>query len=159
MTSLHDRLDSWPEPWKPNAGDKLVGTVAAVEVRDGGYGEYPIVTVVGDDGVEHAFHGFHTVAQRELARQRPEPGDTIGVAYHGRDEAKGYERYRVIVERAATDDGGPDWDTIGAQADAELGDEEPPADEAPVVETAAEPAVAAGSVPPPEEPPDEELPF
>ena len=97
-------------------------------MRDSDYGDpYPIVTVERDDGTEVAFHGFHTIARRELANKRPQVGDTIGIAYHGCADAKpgmsGAELYKIIVER----DGTPppiDW---GAVAPAEGGNEEQPA--------------------------------
>ena len=102
MRSIDDRLDSFAEAWKPEPGDKLIGTVVDLDERDSAYGDepYPIVTVETDDGNELAFHAFHTVARNELAKQRPAIGDRIGIAYHGKQDGKNYESYRVIVERA-----------------------------------------------------------
>jgi hypothetical protein len=117
MASLEDRLDSFPEAWKPEAvGDKLVGRVVDVDVRESKYGDpYPIVVVETEDGTERAFHGFHTISRRELAKQKPQVGDRIGIAYHGRSEPSepgmsGAELYKVIVEK---DEPAPvDWDAI-----------------------------------------------
>lgn len=123
---LEDRLDEFPKGWRPKPGDKLVGVVTGIDVRDGDYGRYPVVTVETEDG-EIAVHAFHTVLKRELARQRPRPGERIGIAYHGRDEGKGYERYRLAVDREAEPDAGPDWDEIGEQAERELSGDDPSA--------------------------------
>lgn len=118
MSSLEDRLDSTSEPWKPNEGDKLIGTVVDIDERDGGYGSYPIIVVLTDSGDQLAFHAFHTVAKSELAKARPVVGDRIGVKYLGKPEGKNYESYRITVAR---DDGRQqlDWDRIGAEAEAE----------------------------------------
>jgi hypothetical protein len=114
---------SSPEPWKPEVGANLVGEVIGVEQRDGEFGSYPIVIVITEDGSEFAFHGFHTVAKNELAKQRPAVGDKIAIKSFGRTEDdRGYERYRILVDKPQA---ALDWDAIGEQAEAELGEEEP----------------------------------
>ena len=65
---LSNMLDSFPEGWRPNPGDKLIGVVVGLETRDGGHGEYPIVSVRSDDGHDRAFHAFHTVVRSELEK-------------------------------------------------------------------------------------------
>ena len=119
--SLEDRLESFAEAWKPKVGDKLVGVVVDVDLRASDYGDpYPIVTVQRDDGTEVAFHGFHTVARRELAKKRPQIGDKIGIAYFGKGEPakpgmSGAELYKVIVEQAEPPS--VDWDAVAANTD------------------------------------------
>lgn len=101
-------------------GDKLVGTITALDERTSDYGTYPIVTVQTDEG-ETAFHGFHTVAKNEIARQRPEIGDEIAVKYFGiSSDDHGYERYRVLVDHKSAPATTPDWDKLGADAEREL---------------------------------------
>ncbi len=118
MTSIEDRLDSFAEAWRPTTpGDKIVGRVVDIDMRDSDYGDpYPIVTVETDDGAELAFHGFHTVARRELAKKKPQIGDRIGIAYHGKGEPakagmSGAELYKIIVER---EESPVDWDAVAA---------------------------------------------
>ena len=48
--SLTDMLDSFPEGWRPQPGDKLIGIVIALETRTTEYGDYPIVNVRTDGG-------------------------------------------------------------------------------------------------------------
>lgn len=126
-SDLSERVEKFPEPWKPEVGAKLVGEVIGVEQRDGEYGSYPIVVVMTGDGSEFAFHGFHTVAKNELAKQRPEVGDRIAIKYFGRtDDDRGYERYRILVDKPQQ---AVDWDAIGEQAEAEFeGDDDLPID-------------------------------
>jgi hypothetical protein len=119
--SISDRVDRFPEPWKPAPGDKLVGTVAGLDERTTEYGTYPIVTIQTDTGQELDFHAFHTVAKNELARQRPVVGDEIAVKYFGRDDERGYERYRVVIEHAQKPEAAVNWDTIASEAADELG--------------------------------------
>ena len=120
--ALEDRIDSFPEAWKPKTGDKLVGTVSELGERESEYHDtpYPIVTVTTDDGSELAFHGFHTVAKNELAKQRPSVGDRIGIKYFGKDEERGYERYRIVVEKAEPASSEPDWDAMAEETGQEL---------------------------------------
>lgn len=117
--SLAERVDSFPEAWRPKAGDKLVGTVVAIDMRDSEYGEepYPIVTIGTEDGDEFAFHGFHTVARNELSKQRPRVGDEIALKYFGKNEERGYERYRVLVIHADQPETPIDWDAVAVEAD------------------------------------------
>jgi hypothetical protein len=100
-TTFTDLLDSFPEGWRPQPGDKLIGVVIGLEKRTTEYGEYPIVTVRTDEGKDYAFHAFHTVAKGELEKLQPMVGDRIGIAYHGPHPTKGYERYRIVIARDA----------------------------------------------------------
>ena len=113
--SLEDRLDSTAEAWRPEAGDKIVGTVVDVDSRDGEFGLYPIVTVQTDTGDERAVHAFHTVLKREFAKRQPRPGERIGIKYLGKHE-RGYEAYRIVWAEVAA---APDWSAIGVEAEAE----------------------------------------
>ncbi len=102
--SIEAALDAdYATAWKPEPGDTLIGQVTEITERDGGYGVYPIVTVKRDDGEELALHAYHTVAQNELAEQRPQIGERIGIKYVGRvagKDAKGsYHAYRIKVDR------------------------------------------------------------
>lgn len=112
--SLEERLENPAEAWRPDPGEKLIGTIVDLDERESAFDEqpYPIVTVLTSQGNEHAFHGFHTVPRRELARLRPRVGERIGVAYHGR-HSRGYEHYTIRLDRDPT---APDWERIGAAA-------------------------------------------
>ncbi len=105
-----DRLDSFPEPWKPKAGDKLVGQIIGLDAREMEYGEYPIVTVMTEKGAEISFHAYHTVARNELAKLEPDIGETIGIKYFGKADGATYERYRILMlDRDAVQTKKPDW--------------------------------------------------
>ena len=94
-----------------------MGTVVEVGERTAFAGApYPVVVVRTEDGRDLAFHGFHTVAKEELARLTPKPGETIGIAYHGRPAGKDYELYRVKVMREEVE---PDWEGIRREAEVE----------------------------------------
>lgn len=109
MNSTHNvdaQVDrEFADAWRPDPGDKLVGDVVELGQRDGAYGAYPIVTVRRDDGTELALHAFHTVAQTELARARPQIGERIAIKYVGKktgaDGRSSYHAYKVAVDRQA----------------------------------------------------------
>jgi hypothetical protein len=100
-------------------GEMLIGQVVDVAERTGFAGErYPLVTVEQENGERVAFHAFHAVAKDELARLRPKVGELIGIAYHGRDPQKGYERYRLQVVREESGEA-PNWAAMRAVAESE----------------------------------------
>jgi len=122
MDDISSRVETFPEAWKPKAGEKIVGVIDYIGEFDGQFGSYPLL-VLHDEirDLELAFHAFHTVAKGELARQRPDIGDRIAIKYFGRDEEKGYERYRILVEKSEPDRELIDWDKHKRSAEAELG--------------------------------------
>jgi hypothetical protein len=118
MNSITDRLDAEHAPgWRPAAGEKVVGTVVALDEREGAYGSYPIVTLNTAEG-EVALHAFHEVLANELARVSPKLGDEIGVKYLGQHAEKGYHQYRV---RRADEGSDFNWGRYGAPAEPEAG--------------------------------------
>jgi hypothetical protein len=108
MTSLRDLVDKdYAEGWKPEAGDYLEGEIIEISKRDGGYGDYPIITVRQDDGNELAWHASPTIAKAQVADKQPNVGDRIGILYKGKLPKKSDPKveqhvYRVVVERGAT---------------------------------------------------------
>jgi hypothetical protein len=134
------------EGWRPNAGDRVVGTVVDISTTDGGYGPYAIVTLKTATG-EVAIHAFHTVLRRELARRRPKIGDELDITYVGKSKAgagnfgKGYDLYRV---RSDKDVAGYDWsrDLTDGEAFEQRDDDEPPIPPAPAPQTVVEQTVA-----------------
>ena len=116
MASIRDQLDSpfsFAEAWRPSKGDKLVGTVTALNMRDGEYGAYPVVTIREQGGGEYAAHAFHDVLKNELTRVRPQVGEQLGIAYDGKHPERGYHVYRVVSDSTPT---GVDWDSIARQS-------------------------------------------
>lgn len=140
--SLSDELDrDYAPAWRPEPGDKLVGVIAELSEREGYDGDpYPIVTVQADDG-SFAFHAFHSVAQNELARLRPQVGDEIGVKYEGvTKSANGRTTYHAYRIRTAGASAGVNWGRYGdgetvAEPDAPVDTADlpaPPADDEPL---------------------------
>jgi hypothetical protein len=116
MSNLQDQLDAEFAPaWRPAPGEKVVGTVVALDTRDGAFGRYPIVTL-NTGGEEVALHAFHEVLANELARLAPKIGDELGVKYLGQHTEKGYHQYRV---RRAGGSGGFAWGEFGTPDEGE----------------------------------------
>jgi len=97
-------LDATFEGWQPKPGDKLTGTILTRSTSDaGGYGSYPLLEILTDDGQGIALHCFHTVLKTAVERWDPKPGEYVGVKYlgklEGRGSFEGYEDYRMVVRR------------------------------------------------------------
>jgi hypothetical protein len=142
MSSLAERLDSFPEAWKPAEGDKLMGELADLSMRESEYGDpYPILTVQTEEGStmngkpitgEYAWHAFHTMSRSEVKRRRPQIGERVGISYHGQGVASpgmsAPEKYRLLVDRPKGQEPPVDWDKIApddAQPAADEGDSPP----------------------------------
>jgi hypothetical protein len=103
--SVDDKLDTeFAAASRPESGDKLIGKVVEIGERLGYNDEpYPIITVQPEHGEPLAVHAFHTVLRNELARQRPQIGEMVGIKYEGQfatETGRGrYHRYRVHVDR------------------------------------------------------------
>jgi hypothetical protein len=63
------------------------------------YGEVRTVVVADDNGDEHSVWLFTTVILNEFRKQRPKPGERIGLRYLGKHPEKHYHRYRLMVDR------------------------------------------------------------
>lgn len=126
MSSLEDRLDQDVVGWKPDAGDKVLGTLVTVTEREGEYGPYPYLEVEQSDGSIIGVHAFHTVLKNEIAQQEPEVGDEWGAKYHGKVTGKKIGKYGKPVEfekyttvhspKVAVPPTAPDWNKLQEEA-------------------------------------------
>jgi hypothetical protein len=89
------------ESWQPEPGEKLAGTITGFDSRDGGYGEYPIVTVEQEGGERAAVHAYHAALKRQLGRANPAVGDPITITYAGKvapaSGGNAYHSYTLTV--------------------------------------------------------------
>jgi hypothetical protein len=113
--ALSERLDrDFAPAWRPSPGDKLVGRIVEMNVREQTmYDDYVVVTIRTDDDDEWAVHCLHSVLANEFKRANPQISDLVAVKYNGerqRQNGKGtFHHYRVIKE--ATDTGNV-WDRV-----------------------------------------------
>lgn len=94
-----DELDQEPviaEAWIPdNEGDTIIGVVESVTVYTGGeYDDYPVVTLVTDDGELRAVHCFGTVLAGHVADDGPAKGDRYAIRYAGERQSKNGRTYK-----------------------------------------------------------------
>jgi hypothetical protein len=119
-STLESRLDEpYAEAWRPAPGESLIGEVAALDTRISSYDgttPYPVVTVRRADGTTAAFHGYHTVAKAELAKLEPQIGESIGIKYIGKPPGKGYEAYRIVLDRNRP---AVDWQKMASEGSGE----------------------------------------
>lgn len=126
MTSLADRLDQDNAPsWRPDDAkaegvhdNPLIGKFVGMDQGSTSYGPCWIMTVEQEGGDEVAVWLFHEVLKNELARAKPQPGETIGIKYVGKTKPKGggneFHNYRVKVDRAAADQDF-NWGRLGVE--------------------------------------------
>lgn len=122
--SFDDALDRDTQGWKPDVGDKIVGTIVALDQRDSDYGgTYPIVVLrpEPDEGFNVAVHAFHTVLKNELAKLQPLVGERIAIVYRGIPDGRKYENYGVVIDRKPAEVPAPDWKKMRTESDAALG--------------------------------------
>lgn len=97
----------YAEGWRPNPGDVIVGVVTDISMGHNEWGSYPIVTVKPDDGEAVAIHAFHTSLMNQFTELQPRQGETIGVAFKGKQRTKDGKRevavYRVKVKGRTAD--------------------------------------------------------
>jgi hypothetical protein len=80
-----------PDAWIPvSAGEILEGAVIDLNV---GYSDlrqanYPILTIVDDNGVEVKVHAYATALHNEIYTKQPIPGERVTITYYGQGEAK-----------------------------------------------------------------------
>ena len=105
--------DGWPAAWQPEPGDILVGKVLRYSVGEGSFG--PVHTCLIEEentGKRWSLWLSSTVLLRLFQRERPRPGERIGLRYEGKDPEEGYHRYLLLVDREETV---PDFHALGGE--------------------------------------------
>lgn len=96
-----------PEPWiAEEEGDSIFGEIEEVGTRDGDYGEYPVVTVLTENGEVFTIAGFGTVLKGKLEGLTDDDiGRKIGVKLVGEKQSKAgkdYKDWRVVLSARET---------------------------------------------------------
>jgi hypothetical protein len=103
VRNLFDELESWqgwPEAWRPQPGDILVGFIDGYDVGYTSYGEVRTVIVTREETNQKVSVWLSsTVLLNLFQKHKPRPGERIGLKYLGKDREKGYHRYRLVVDR------------------------------------------------------------
>lgn len=105
--------DGWPESWRPEPGDVLVGRVAHYDRGVTPYGEVRTCVLEEDNGQRWTVWLSSTVLLELFKRERPQVGERIGLKYLGKHPEHGYHRYRLIVDRAPAP---ADFTPLGGEA-------------------------------------------
>jgi hypothetical protein len=109
--TLADRVDSFPDPWLHEPGDKLVGEVIELTKVDKSFGPYSLITVLVTEpgsteqggtaipaGTERVWHPFRTVPENELKKLAARIGDLIAAKYFGVRDGTDYKPYRIVLD-------------------------------------------------------------
>lgn len=90
--------------WEPTeVGDTVVGYVGAIEYVETKNGEMPVVAIDTKDGARVKVYCGRTRLRKQLAKNKVQPGDALGIRYEGEKASKSggnrYFDYRVDVVR------------------------------------------------------------
>ena len=115
IDAMLDSADDYAAAWIPEkAGDQITGTVVSRSSRDGGYGDYPIVTIQPAKGDALAVHATNVAIKAKVLEKNPQAGDEIGIRFLGEATSKGgntYKNFKVVVTKktieSALDDNAP----------------------------------------------------
>lgn len=83
---LQEMRASHPDVWIPvEVQDSLEGEVVDIDTAwsDARGDYYPLLTILTTDGVEMKWHAFETVADSQVMKLQPLPGEHIVITYTG----------------------------------------------------------------------------
>ena len=86
---------SYPDTWRPEAGDTIVGKYVSMEEEVGKYSQNVYVLEDTETGAKTSVFG-NVVMDDKMAEA--EFGDTVGIKYIGKQ--KNYHNYNVVVRHA-----------------------------------------------------------
>jgi hypothetical protein len=112
MQELEIKLElDYADAWLPEEGESILGVITSISMGpDAGFGSYPIITILTNDGESKAVHAFHTVLKERLIDIRPAVDEIIGIKYvghvmpeDGTKNVNDYYAYKVLINRPDAD--------------------------------------------------------
>ena len=104
IDTMLDSADDFAAAWIPEkAGDQISGVVASRSSRDGGYGEYSILTIQPAKGEALAVHCTNVAIKAKVIEKNPQVGDEIGIRFLGEATSKTgntYKNFKVVVKKS-----------------------------------------------------------
>ena len=103
-TRLNKQSGEFPPSWYPETGEILVGELLYYTTAQTPHGEQRIA-VIRENQTEQTYSVWlsRMVLRAEFEKHAPEPGDCVGIKFHGQKTAKKgnpYFAYSVEVDRA-----------------------------------------------------------
>lgn len=89
--------------WSPEDGDRLAGELIRIDIVETEWGPRSLL-VVDDSKHGRIRYTAPSVLERLIQREKPQPGEVIGIVYAGkkhskRNEGHQYHDFRFIVDR------------------------------------------------------------
>lgn len=108
---------TFPPTAQVKPGDVLVGELLRYDEGTTRFGKAPIaVLAIEGSGEVVSLWLLHTVLRNEFAKQRPRPGERIGLKRFP-DSEEGYARWVLRIDRAQSDAEVPDFASYGQSHD------------------------------------------
>lgn len=101
----------YADAWLPVEGETILGVITSISMGpDAGFGAYPIITILTNDGESRAVHAFHSVLKDRLIDIRPAVDEIIGIKFvghvlpeDGTKNVNDYYAYKVLINRPDAD--------------------------------------------------------
>lgn len=85
--------------WTPEPGEAIAGEVIRYEKVTTKIGEGQLLQIKSETNDEIIDIWCATVLRRNLDAKNVQPGDSVGIKFHGIPEGKKYKDFSVIVEK------------------------------------------------------------
>ena len=90
--------EEYPDPWKPQPGDVLLGTIKSIDLQaPTPHGKCDVATIETREGEERALWLSNKVLRQSWKELQPKVRDRIGVKYEGRRESRSGRKYKVFT--------------------------------------------------------------
>lgn len=129
---LRKRADEgFAAAWQPEEPDEeVVGIVRRVTMQaPTSFGPSPVVELELQDGERISVWLYHTVLRRSFEREQVRLGELVLIRYLGKRRPEGggnaYDDYRLVVHRAGSSGGEPDWAEMADRYRDSLDDDQP----------------------------------
>jgi hypothetical protein len=106
---VDEERGSFPEPWKPEAGETLIGIVRDRRSVDTDDGQRDVLELERPDGTRVSVWLSRAVLREEIDRANPKLGDGLGIKYLGEREGKSGRPYHLYRVRRLPGDSSAAW--------------------------------------------------
>ena len=96
---LNEADTEWPPCWRPQEGETLVGTILRYSSGQTQYGPCRTAILQRADGKRVSLWLSSVVLLSLFEREKPRPGEKVGLRYLGKHPTKNYKRFALVVDR------------------------------------------------------------
>lgn len=108
----------YPESWRPEAGQTLVGVFQRLESGHTSYGP-AWIAILSDvaSGEERSVWLLHTALRNQFKRHAPAAGELVAIKYEGKATSSTGQKYDNWTVRVDRGEAAADWSKVPGDAD------------------------------------------